>query len=463
MTKRIRTILFFICVFSFLIIAPSLILYSQGYRLDFEKRKIVKTGAFYFKIIPRGAKVFVDGKLKKKTDFFFGSAFIENLFPKKYFVEIQKPEYQSWKKNLEIKEAQVTEAKNIVLIPEKLDLKLLEKEVKDFFYSPDERKIVLKKEILVNEEKGWSLKVYEPEREIKSHLVDEKEISEKEVSLLNLIWSPDSERLILEVEIEEEKKYFLLDLKESPPLLNELDFLEGIEVLSLHPTDPKKLFFTKAKEDTLALFEGDIEKESEEVVLEDVITYEISGGNIFWLSKEGFLQKSDFSGKSQKMNREPIPLKEEGSYQIDILNSKIFLREDEQLFLFDDNSRELKEIGNKIKSLKISADSKKICLQNNFEIWLLFLKAGLGQPEKEAGSKLFLTRFSEKIGQVFWWTSHYLLFNTGSKIKIIEIDDRDEIQIWDLSDFEDPEIYFSQKDKRLYILSRSNLFFSEGQ
>ena len=36
MTKRTRTILFLICVILFLLITPSVIFYSLGYRFDFE-------------------------------------------------------------------------------------------------------------------------------------------------------------------------------------------------------------------------------------------------------------------------------------------------------------------------------------------------------------------------------------------------------------------------------------------
>ena len=82
------------------------------------------------------------------------------------------------------------------------------------------------------------------------------------------------------------------------------------------------------------------------------------------------------------------------------------------------------------------------------------------QEEKKVGEEIFLTRFSEKIGEVFWLTSHYLIFNTGSKIKIAEIDDRDKINIVDLVEFPDPKIFWNQNNKKLYILSEKNLYTS---
>lgn len=77
---------------------PSLLLYSQGYRFDFEKRKIVQTGGLFIKTLPKQAEVYINGKFIKKTDLIFGSLFVQNLLPKKYEIEIKKEGFFSWKK-----------------------------------------------------------------------------------------------------------------------------------------------------------------------------------------------------------------------------------------------------------------------------------------------------------------------------------------------------------------------------
>jgi len=64
---------------------------------------------------------------------------------------------------------------------------------------------------------------------------------------------------------------------------------------------------------------------------------------------------------------------------------------------------------------------------------------------------LFLTRFSEKIGRIFWLTNDYLIFNVGDKIKIAEIDSRDQLNVIDLAEFNSPQIFWSQKDGKLYV------------
>ena len=112
MTKRVRTILFSICAILFFLIAPTITLYSMGYRIDFDSKKIVQTGGFYFKVSPKNVQILIDEKIEKKTDIFFGSILIKNLLPKEYKVQIKKEGYLPWEKTLEIKERGVTEAKN---------------------------------------------------------------------------------------------------------------------------------------------------------------------------------------------------------------------------------------------------------------------------------------------------------------------------------------------------------------
>jgi len=237
MQKRSRTVLFIVCIFLFLLAAPTALLYFQGYRFDFEKNKIVQTGGFYFKVLPASCQVYLDGDFKKKTSGFTGSVLIENLMPREYQVEIKKAGYHSWQKNLEVKEKQVTEAKHIILFPR----------------------------------------------------------------------------------------------------------------------NPK---------------------------------FEITENRII------------------------IP---------------------------------------KMKSVATSSDKTKVAKKNNYEIWISY-------PEKE--EEIFLTRFSKEIGNIFWLTDHYLIFSVGDKIKISEIDKRDKINMVNLAEFKNPEIFWDKEEKNLYVESEGKIYLS---
>jgi len=460
MTKKTRTILFFICVFLFLSVAPSVVFYSQGYRIDLNPpaggKKLTQTGGLFLKIEPKQTEIYIDEKLIKKTDFFFGSTLIENLLPKKYKVAVKKEKYQNWEKTLEIKEKGVTEAKNILLIPENPNFQILIKGVKDYFFSPDERKMILKKE----KDNDWYLTLFDLEKNVEIFLIEGKNFSQKKVEFLSLQWSFDSKRILLENAIGEEQKYFILELdKPSPIIPIPLNITEIPEKISFNSVNSQKIFLQKDG----SLFEVDYKaKEISGPILANLVTYEISNSSIFWLDVSGFLFNSDFSGKNRnKINLEPFSVKEETEYQIFLKLPEIFLKEENILFRFDYDLKKFEKIFEPIKSLEFSKDSKKLLFFNDYEIWIYYLKDILEQPSKKTGDSQLIARFSEKIDNCFWLNNYYLIFNVGEKLKIAEIDERDRIQIWDSASFQTPEIFLNQNSKELYILSGENLYKSE--
>ncbi|GAI08279.1 unnamed protein product, partial [marine sediment metagenome] len=288
--------------------------------------------------------------LKKKTDFFFGSALIENLLPNKYKIQIKKEGYYPWEKNLEIREKEVTEANNIVLIPENPNFSILIEDVKDFWFSLDERKIILFEDY----EQGWGLKLFDLERNVKSHLIDEKDISRKKVELFDLEFSSDSKEIFLEVGVEKQLKYFTLEIDKSPPVLTE----------SEEPSPP----------------------------FENALTYKAVGQDIYYLNNLGHLFKN-----GEKLTEKLFPIKQETEYALEIFQDFVFLGEGQILYQFNPDLKSFEKFFEPIKDLKISPDYKKIVYFSNYEIWILFLKERVDQPQRKAGDKLFLIRLSEQI------------------------------------------------------------------
>jgi len=449
MTYRTRTILFLSLLILFLIAATLTVFYSMGWRFDWKTRKITQPGIFYFKIWPRSVEVYLDGELRDKTDFFFSSILIENLLSKEYEVEIKKEGFHAWKKTLEIKKGEVTETKNIVLIPENPNFTIITNKVNDFFFSPDGEKIILKE--------GSSLKLFETDKNVKSHLIDEDDISEDKVEFFDLKFSTDSSKVLLELGIKEKINYYLLEIDESPAVLSSLDFLNSPEKVYFFPKDSQKLFVFKEKE----LSEVNLStKEISSPILENIITFTISYNDVYYLNTSGFVFKNKLSfNQEEKLNIIPFSIKEETEYEIVVLNSYIFLQEDNVLYVYDKDKKSFEKFFESIKDFKSSPDLQKMVYFNDYEIWVLFLEKKYDQPQKENGEKLFITRFSKKIDNLFWYTGHYLIFNVGDKIKVVEIDDRDKINVVDLAEFKDPKIFWS--NKKLYVLSEESLYVSE--
>lgn len=121
MTLKTRRIVYISLIIFFLIATPLVLSYSLGYGFDWQKKKLVLTGGFYFKSYPSGAKIYVNDKANNKTP-----RLISRLLPRNYNIKILKDGFHSWEKQLTIESRIVTEARNIFLVPEKPVMNLAE-------------------------------------------------------------------------------------------------------------------------------------------------------------------------------------------------------------------------------------------------------------------------------------------------------------------------------------------------
>ncbi len=153
-----RSILFICLMAVFALTAPLVSFYMQGWRIDFEAKKIVKTGGLYFKILPRDAQIAVDNKEPVKTDFLFGTKFIDNLLPKEHTLSVEKSGYWTWQKNIKVREEQVAEVKNILLVPKDIKFTILAKNAAELW--ADNQKIFFKEATSAIADKGKSQILY---------------------------------------------------------------------------------------------------------------------------------------------------------------------------------------------------------------------------------------------------------------------------------------------------------------
>ncbi|MFH1730000.1 MAG: carboxypeptidase-like regulatory domain-containing protein [Pseudomonadota bacterium] len=114
MTLKKRRIILVLCVLAFLIVAPFVLLYSNGYRLD-SHFHLTQTGGLYVASPVSGAQIFVNNTLKRTTNLLQSGLFLQNLKPGNYSVLIAKEGYWPWKKDLDVKEQMVSEARALIL------------------------------------------------------------------------------------------------------------------------------------------------------------------------------------------------------------------------------------------------------------------------------------------------------------------------------------------------------------
>ncbi len=132
MTKRTRLIILAICAVLFLVLIPFILLYSMGYRIDFENKKIVGTGGIYVRAMPNPLDITIDSKTTQ-TGRFTPSVFVQNLLPKKHSVVIAKEGYFDYHKNLQVKEKEVTKLEHVILFKKEIPFEILENETQSPF------------------------------------------------------------------------------------------------------------------------------------------------------------------------------------------------------------------------------------------------------------------------------------------------------------------------------------------
>ncbi len=139
MQKKTRFIILIICIILFLVITPYIIIYSLGYRVDFENKKLVATGGIYVKVLPQPAEIYIDSKLAGKTNMLSGFVFLQNLLPKEHVVLIKKDGYFTYQKSLKVKEKEVAKLEHVVLFKENIPFEILTDKTQSPFVLPTEQ------------------------------------------------------------------------------------------------------------------------------------------------------------------------------------------------------------------------------------------------------------------------------------------------------------------------------------
>jgi len=112
MTNRLRNTLFALVIITFAIVAPILVLYTFGYRIERDPWSLRQTAFIAINFQPDNAQIFLDGKLlEEKQD----KMVITNLSRGKYDVTLKKDGYFDWAQTFLTEPGEVTWAEQVIL------------------------------------------------------------------------------------------------------------------------------------------------------------------------------------------------------------------------------------------------------------------------------------------------------------------------------------------------------------
>ena len=135
----LRRTIYILFIVIFLIAAPLVVLYSEGYRYNLKRGKIQKTGILIISSLPKKADIYLNGKVVIGDQ---TPARLEKLLPADYEIKIAKEGYYDWTKKLQIFENSTTFAEEVILWKNNWPTQLASYDIIDWLASPDNQKSV---------------------------------------------------------------------------------------------------------------------------------------------------------------------------------------------------------------------------------------------------------------------------------------------------------------------------------
>ncbi|HBI17213.1 MAG TPA: hypothetical protein DDY52_03660 [Candidatus Moranbacteria bacterium] len=455
---KIKKIFFWILVLIFLAITPCIVYYAMGYRFSFERGIFIYSGSVTLKPTPREIEVFIDNKQVSTgvVNFLNYSYHIGSVLPGKYMLEVRSHGYLPWSKEVHVHSGVSTEFWNIFLPRENYTkIQYPIDNTENFFISPDGKKIA----VVENNNEGVRVNVLDVKKEEVLYSFSFPEYKFSKNKKENIEWSPKEGRLIVPLEKNEGEEYFIINIgtEESYSLNNKLN-LQNIRKLRWSSDDRNTLFYVFEDK----LFRVDLDASENILEVADKIAgYDLSGSNIYYLSKEnGIIYRKNISGRgdSEQITTEVIRAQMGNDLELIVYDKDriVVIAQDKKLYLYNHGEIETKisELATGVLGVHFSNDGKKLAFWNNNEISVYFVRKWETQPSREEGQKIDIVRFSQPIENVSWFRDYeHLIFTAGNQVKIVELDNRSLKNISDLVSIN------SNKIKATYNLREDNLFF----
>jgi hypothetical protein len=422
-------------------------MYSQGYRFDIKKMKFLETGGIYIKTTPSDAIVTIDNDYKNRTSGFSKDVLIQNLLPENHNIKIEKENYYSWEKTLEVKEKKVTEAKYIILFPDEMPFTSIDNDVKNFYPFPDNNRILL---LTVSNE----LLSYDSEKKETQKILSK---TQTPYNIYDISFSATGKRALIKTST---GLHYLLNTETSTISL--IKSMSSKTQNVVFDSNNEGSFFYQSNN---LIYRINADKQATPRLFKrDTVSAFAINGNDVYSFENGLLYKDNILlNTNETLSKEPLEIKDK-TYELVAMENEIFLIENKTIvYLFN---KETKIFDKKIEAkteLKYTPFYERILFAADNELWLLLLKETETPFFSKAYSVVFISRFSQNIGDIKWLNGDYFVYTLNDKINISEIDNRDHINSFELPQSGISKIFFNGNTKKLFLLDEEELIVSENK
>lgn len=427
MNKVVRNLYLIFVIIVFFVSLFMVVFLAMGYSYNFSKKSIEKRSVLYVKSYPRGADVYLNNKLYKQTT----PAQINFVKPDFYNIEVKKDKYQSWGKKILIKANETVFIENVSLFFS--DIKKIIVKQGDFSllsYSPDKSKF------LATDNKNESFFIFS---------IDQESYSELNNSIKNVVsslWSNNSANILLQTKTQ---NFIVYSDYASSPMLNIGDYLKF---------KAKDFFWDKFDANILYILDDNnnayrfelSSKKLQKLNIDGVVSIKPEGDKVYYISRF----KDGNTGTKMLLNFVNLKDKKiETIYSFDTLGDMDFILTNKDYFcIFNKNNKRLYVIDPNIPNYLIKSFDNVVGASWDIynRILLVYGDFEISIYDIITNEFTLINRFGEKIQNVFWHkNNNHIFYTMGDKLFVVEIDYRDQKNVFELQNIFPSETFFSNK------------------
>ncbi len=460
---RLRKSLFVLFTFLYLIICPSLILYSLGIVIKPGKKNMIKTGVVYIATIPSGASITVNDKPHKDET----PTLIDNLMPGSYHIRIKAPGYQLWETTLSVSAEKATPLENILLIKESMKPDELSVQPVNKLLAVDENPFVI---VTAAENTQdylfhiWDESIRQnilPERKDENSLLKPlfpRQLSIPKGRILNHFAVTASPYLIFEIETDFGRKYLWTDLIFGPSKTEDITNLFPVNPQSIQwsQNDPRHLYslqdhtINRLDMATKAIYPG---------IIENVENFSTYNQIIYFISSDKTLLRANTNDLEDTVQ----PASNSQTFNDLIIKqfpfTTMWAASEHIVFLIGKNGTLLSNLKpyliseKNIKGFKWHKKFRKLAFWNSKQIGIMDFSK---KNTDEIPTVAWINVAFKEISQVYWANedSHLLIADDGqiylADIQCCETQDiRKIVEIQPRSN-----VYFSNKTGKVFYISK---------
>jgi len=471
MNKLKRRIFFWTLVLIFMVIAPTIVLHTRGYRFDWTKGVFVYSGTITFKTNPESVNATLNGVETQAQQLgkINNSLNLSGLLPGDYDFSISAPGFHSWEKKTDVHSGISNEFWNVLLTRTDYKRNYYDgtQGTEKFFISPKNDLIALSSE----DNSNLSIKTFNiTDKAIKKTYSIPNAVFSGEKINENIEWSPENDYLSVPVEKtamqdqSPESGYYIIDLATDQSFnLNDLFNKKDIKDVRWDPKTKGYLFFMEGTD----LFRANVANASDiKLIASDVSAFDLSRSDLYYIqSSNDLVFKSNLagdSGKTQLTNSFPADGAKMSKLIIYDDDRISFLSESKDIYIYNRGEHDtyFRKLGGGVLESHFSDDGKKLLFWTDNEISVYYVRDWLVQPIRQENSLENITRYSEPLRNVQWYKDYeHVIFTVGKYTKVIELDPRDHRNCLDLIDTADSSsfmIYDNLLERLFYTDTKEN-------